>query len=99
MRTTARVSLVGAFALIGVFACAPTARNGASDRLAIDSLRARAQAAENAGDADALLALFSDDAVMMPPNRPAVLGVSAARAFVPEFFKAFALSEQFTSHE
>lgn len=92
-------AIIGVSAVISTGACASPARTSESDLRAINSMRTQAEAAENSGNAEALLALFAEDAVMMPPNRPAVVGVPAARAFVPDFFKAFALSEQFSSQE
>jgi uncharacterized protein (TIGR02246 family) len=42
------------------------------DRSAIESLIEMTEAANNAGDVDAWVALFADDAVYMPPGAPAV---------------------------
>ena len=42
--------------------------------------------AYNAGDADAIAALLTDDALVMPPNSPAVEGRSAIKAFYREQF-------------
>lgn len=90
-----RMAAVLAMTLAG---CTPPSTT-AADVEAVHAMRGRAEAAENAGDAEALLALFAEDAVMMPPNRPAVMGVAEARTFVPGFFQAFQLKERFVSQE
>lgn len=38
--------------------------------------------AYNAGDADAIAAMYSEDAVLMPPNAPAATGRDAIRTFL-----------------
>ena len=80
-------------------ACTAPPPSTTVDVEAVNALRAQVEIAENAGNADALLALFTDDVVIMPANSPAVVGLAAAREFVPGFFQAFAVSEQFQSQE
>jgi uncharacterized protein (TIGR02246 family) len=43
----------------------------------------------NAGDTSAAVALVMDDAVDLPPNRPAVIGKEAIRSFVQSDFNRF----------
>lgn len=50
----------------------------------ISDLRNALQAAENAGDPDGILALFSDDVVAMVPSAPAIEGRAACAEFVRE---------------
>jgi uncharacterized protein (TIGR02246 family) len=46
----------------------------------------------NAGDASAAVALVMDDAVDLPPNRPAVIGREAIRSFVQSDFDTFTMN-------
>ena len=46
----------------------------------------------NAGDAAAAVALVMDDAVDLPPNRPAVIGREAIRSFVQSDFDLFTMN-------
>ena len=46
----------------------------------------------NAGDASAAVALVMDDAVDLPPNRPAVIGREAIRSFVQSDFDLFTMN-------
>jgi len=46
----------------------------------------------NAGDASAAVALVTDDAVDLPPNRPAVMGKEAIRSFVQSDFDRFTMN-------
>lgn len=78
-------SIVGVLAL----ACAPAGESGPADTQA-DEAAIRAVVAEevraaNAGDVEAFLAAFSDDAVAMPPEAPAASG-PAFRELITEMF-------------
>lgn len=86
-------------ALLGAFACAPqapapdpaaeaAAAKAATDaaKAAIDELRTKYLAAENAGDAAALAALYADDGVYMPSNMPAASGKAAIQALFEQMF-------------
>jgi uncharacterized protein (TIGR02246 family) len=46
-------------------------------------------AAINANDAEAVLALLTDDAVYLPPHEPAVAGKAAIRPWLEGYFKAY----------
>jgi uncharacterized protein (TIGR02246 family) len=67
-----------------------------ADIAAIDRVREAHVAALNQGDADAWAAVFSEDAVQMPPNAPANVGSAAIRswgqAFLNQFGTQFSLS-------
>lgn len=52
-----------------------------ADRRAIESVDAAAARAGVAGDFDAFAALYTEDAVLLPPNAPAVRGRAAIRDF------------------
>ncbi len=71
-------------------ASAPAVQNPAanSPEALIDALRDQFNSAYNAGDAAALAALFAEDAVLMPPGAPAVVGRSAIQArYAAQFAK------------
>jgi uncharacterized protein (TIGR02246 family) len=65
------------------------------DLEAIDRVRDAHIAALNAGDAEAWIALFTDDGVQMPPGAPASIGRAMIRlwskAFLDQFRVQFAL--------
>ena len=46
-------------------------------------------AAINANDADAVLAMLTDDAVYLPPNEFAVVGTAAIRPWIEGYFAAY----------
>lgn len=46
----------------------------------------------NAGDLDALASIYTDDAVLMPPNMPSMQGTDAMRALVQGFWDLGAVS-------
>ena len=56
--------------------------NALSDVSAVAAIRQALEAAENGGDADALAALLTDDAVLMVPDFPAQEGKAACVQFV-----------------
>jgi uncharacterized protein (TIGR02246 family) len=60
-----------------------------ADRSAIDRVREAHVAALNQGDADAFAAVFSEDAVQMPPNEPANVGRDAIRAWAQGLMSLF----------
>lgn len=76
---SAAVFAVGLVALAG---CKPLAQDTAADEAAI-RLSAPAWAASyNAGDADALAAMYWEDATLQPPGAPAATGNAAIREFL-----------------
>ena len=69
--------------------CAPANdTDTAADEAAIRAVIADEVQAANAGDADAFIAVFTDDAVAMPPAAPAVAG-EANRQFSRDMFEQF----------
>ncbi len=58
-----------------------------ADAAAIESVHPRFRKALLARDFDTLVALYTDDAVFMPPNHPAVHGRSALKAWMAAFPK------------
>ena len=52
----------------------------------LHSVRETHDGAVNAGDLEAYLAVFAEDAVLMPPNEPPVVGKEATRAWAQGLF-------------
>lgn len=86
-------------ALLAFAACTPqapppdpaaeaAAAQAAADaaKAALDELRAKYLAAENAGDAAAVAALYTDDGAYMAPNAPAASGKAAIQAAYEQLF-------------
>src|SRR5262249_35002375 len=65
-----------------------TATHGASasDLAAISRVHKEYVAAHNDSDADRLVALFTDDAILMPMDEPSLTGKKAIREHYEEFF-------------
>jgi uncharacterized protein (TIGR02246 family) len=81
---TLKTVAVAAATLFVVIAagCQQASKNTAADESAIrDGSRAWATA-YNAGDADGVANLYTEDAVLMPPGTPAKLGRAAIREFI-----------------
>ena len=74
------LALLGAAALLG--ACATPAPDRAA-REAIEAAVSRYVTASNQGDAEALTELYTDDAVLLPPDHAPVRG----RAAIAEFWR------------
>ena len=70
--------------VVASVACAPVSQEGAE----IQARSAGWSEALNAGDIDALVALYTDDARLMPPNGPAAQGSDAVRADFGELIAA-----------
>jgi ketosteroid isomerase-like protein len=75
--------LLGIAALAG---CAPSAPPGQASATAADETAIRAggdawNTAYNGGDVDKIVALYTDDAVLMPPDAPAASGSAAIREY------------------
>ena len=62
----------------------------AVDRAALEFIAREYEAAFSAGDADALVALQTDDAIRMPPNAPPLMDKEAIRAAYQTTFEQFA---------
>jgi len=64
----------------------------ASDREKITAIEGRIQAAFAAGDADAVAAEYTEDALLMPPDNPSQVGRAAIAAVYRAYFKDFKCS-------
>jgi uncharacterized protein (TIGR02246 family) len=62
-------------------------RDAAAETKAINALRAQFIAAFNSNDSAAAAALYTDDAIIMPPNQDTVEGRQAIQAFYAAMFK------------
>ncbi len=62
---------------------------------AISALLQKYQAALNASDTDAVMPLYAEDGVFMPPNNPSAIGAAAVRRAYDAVFRAITLSVQF----
>lgn len=87
MRLPLQILLASAFigALWGCTPSTPPAPSGASlaaDEVAIRSGTDAWNAAYNAGNVEAILALYSDDAVVMPPNVAAITGLASLKEYL-----------------
>ena len=77
-----RATAVLAVGLVALAGCQPAAQDTAGDE-AVIRLSAPAWAvAYNAGDAEALTAMYWEDAVLQPPGAPAATGHAAIRGFL-----------------
>ena len=75
--------------------CAPKV-DVEADQAAIRTLHEQTAAASSAGD---LAALFTDDAIVMAPNAPALVGKEAIRTWAQGLFDQFTLEETVTTEE
>ena len=71
-----------AVGLVALAACQQGAQNTAADESAIREISPAWGAAYNAGDADAVAALYAEDAVVQPPGAPSAAGRAAIRDFI-----------------
>jgi uncharacterized protein (TIGR02246 family) len=70
-----------------------------SDFAAIEALRTQWSASLAAGDVDGILGLFTDDAVQMSPNEPAIVGKEAQRLRLAPAVEMFDASVDWNSEE
>jgi uncharacterized protein (TIGR02246 family) len=71
--------------VIALSACAPAAApavDTAADEAALKAITAAWLAAYNVGDVEKIVAMYTDDAVLMPPHAPVANGHAAIRAFL-----------------
>ena len=95
--------------VVALAACAPAAQEPElaaeepprteADMEAINKVLEQEVAAINAGDVEAFVALFTDDAVLMPPGDPAGIGTQAVRSWTQELFDQFTVQYTATSEE
>ena len=95
MKSYLRAATLISLALL-VAACGPAEEQPASqapsqaeDVAAIKAFGPKAVAATNAGDAAALADLYTEDAIHMPPNRPALVGKEAIQSSYQTGFAQF----------
>ncbi len=90
--------------LLLIVACSPTAVEPVeeateADVEAINSLRDEFIALDNAGDAAGLASLYTNDAVLMPPNESAVTGNQAIESWFQTTFDQFTIEFTLASDE
>ncbi len=93
--------------VVALAACAPATQEPAAeeppcteaDMEAINKVLEQEVAAINAGDVEAFVALFTDDAVLMAPGEPAVIGTEAVRSWAQDFSDQFTVQYTVTSEE
>jgi len=76
---TAAVVAAGLIALAG---CQPATYDSAADEALVGEISKAWTAGYNAGDADAVANLYTEDAVVMPPGTPSLVGREAIRNFI-----------------
>ena len=98
-------SSIGALTLLLAVGCVGTEYEGmseadeAADIAAVEAVVTAEMSALLAGDVAANVALFAHNAVLMPPNEPA-LGAAEADAWFTEFLEAFDITAgEYVSHD
>ena len=74
--------VVGTLLASGCVSRAPAAADTTADETALKEVTQTWFKSFNAGDADALAALYADEAVLMPPHAPVARGRAAIREFL-----------------
>ncbi len=99
MRTLAALAMSVTFG----GACTPAAEQEVAtteaDVEAINRERQTFRAALYSGDLDILMALWSEDGVVMPPNEPSVTGKEAIRSWTQNLFNQFVVQLTITSEQ
>jgi len=85
-------------AILSICACAEKIDTEA-DIEAIKNLTDEYDAAVNSGDLDSWVSLFTDDAVRMPPNSPALVGKDAIRSVMQSSFEKYTFDIKETAEE
>ena len=70
-----------------------------ADTKAIKSLTEKYDATINSGDLDSLMSIYTDDAVRMQPNMPALVGKDAIRSVMQSFFENYTIDLKETTDE
>ena len=92
------VTLVTFATVLGCAQPSPTpSGNTEADRQAITQVREQEIALFSAGNIDNVLAVFTDDLVLMPPNEPVLVGKDAARSWLQEMYRQFKIEGTYTS--
>jgi uncharacterized protein (TIGR02246 family) len=71
----------------------------AADEAAVRSVLSSYQDALNASNTEAVMPLYTEDGVFMPPNNPSAVGKAAVRQAYGVVFKAITLKVKFTVAE
>jgi uncharacterized protein (TIGR02246 family) len=71
----------------------------AADEAAVRSVLSSYQDALNASNTEAVMPLYTEDGVFMPPNNPSAVGKAAVRQAYGAVFKAITLKVKFTVAE
>ncbi len=95
--------------VVALAACAPAAQepeaaaeeppSTEADVEAINEVLEQEVAAVSAGDVEAFVALFTDDAVLMAPGEPAVIGKAALRSWAQDLVDQFTIEYTASSEE
>jgi len=87
--------------LVCLLQAAPQVRPAGStdDVAAVHSVLSGLSAADNAGDLDAVVSHYSEDAVLLPPNAAVVTGQSGIRAWYEQGFRHFHFEVSFDADE
>ena len=85
-------------AILSICACAEKIDTEA-DIEAVKNLTEEYDAAINSGDLDSWVSLYTDDAVRMPPNSPALVGKDAIRSVMQSSFEKFTFDIKETAEE
>ena len=80
-------------------AISATPAGSASDLTAVKKVLAEIVAGDNAGNLDAVLSCYADDAILLPPNNAPVMGKSAIHSRYEDGFRHFRFDIAFTSDE
>ena len=78
---TAASRFMGFIAVVGTVGCSGRAAPEPAAREAIEAAVTRYVAASNRGDADALMELYTEDAVLLPPDHEPIEGREAIGKF------------------
>jgi uncharacterized protein (TIGR02246 family) len=82
MRTLKLLVAVGTVVALGACTAAPAPVDTAADEAAVKAATATWLESYNAGDVEKIVALYAEDAVLMPPHAPVARGHSEIRAFL-----------------
>ncbi len=85
-------------AILSMIACT-TKVNTEADIEAVKNLTEEYDAAINSGDLDSWVSLYTDDAVRMPPNSPALVGKDAIRSVMQSSFEKYTFDIKETAEE
>jgi len=88
-------SLLLALPLVAGTACAPTV-DTASEQAALRRADSAYSAAAQSKNVDAIVDLYTNDAVMYPPNEPTVSGITGVRQYATNMLNTPGLSVTFT---